>query len=739
MNRILKRASVVVAFAFIVLFLFSCQDDETKAVFSLVNGIQQDGCHTISVSSNVDSIDLNEYAQVTDGAKWKLYDSSDMKNEIDKTVSLQSGENTFFVRVKQGGVNKDYTVKIIRKRALTVSFDSNGGSACQAIVIDEGTDIPTPITTRIGYDFVRWNFSEAVDSNIYAIAEWSPKSYTITVNNGTEQTTQTVVFGQEYSISTPSRLGYSFIKLIDSNGKELPLSGVWQKAENISVTAKMKTETYEITYIYNANIPNSYASYTVLDEVLIPVPVHPDGLEFDGWYSDSQLSPDKKVTNIEAGSTGDKTLYAKWNQVVVPEEPTYNIIIDADGYDIDGTTIPIKYGQAYVLPEIPKKSGYDFEAWVYGDIVIPTSGIWSIREDATLTIKWNPKTYSIEYVCDEKTTNPNTVTQFTPESDTISLLDASRPNAEFIGWFDESGAKVTEIPKGTTSKVVLYAKFDIKIYKLTYDANGGTVLNESEEYEKGDSYTLLIPEYHGYIFKGWYNGEALVENGTWEFTEDVTLKAKWEKELYLITYELVGGSIDSGAKKSYTVEDTYTLLKPTREGYVFLGWSEKNSSKVYNDMTIHAGTTGNKIYVANWSEFSYSFSGENAIVTSYIFANNRASVKIPTTINYNGVDYKVTEIGASLFSGMGTRIANKEITLSNGNSASKFSVEIPRTLKKIGKNAFTDCNDVTINVVLDSGVELSEWADTLEVAEGNDQVVDVIKGRRPAIGWSIYQ
>jgi hypothetical protein len=65
------------------------------------------------------------------------------------------------------------------------------------------------------------------------------------------------------------------------------------------------------------------------------------------------------------------------------------------------------------------------------------------------------------------------------------------------------------------------------------------------------------------------------------------------------------------------------------------------------------------------------------------------------------------------------------------------NVYIPNSVTKIGENAFYNCVDVTINIIMDKD-ELNVWADTLEVAAGNDQVVDVIKGRRPAIGWSIY-
>ncbi len=738
MSRKLKELFVLIISLVFCLSLFSC-DDEGKATLALKNEILQNETHTIYVSSSTESIDLAEYIIVSDEAKWKLYDSSDMKDEIESNVSLQTGANTFYIKVKEDGTKKDYTVNVIRKRALTVDFDVNGGSACSSIVVDEGDVISPPTTSRIGYDFVKWDydFTQPISDNVSAKAEWSAKSYTISVTDGANSVYEIAVkFGEDYTISVPNKTGYRFIKVVDSNNTEFPLSGKYLEAENITLTAQYSLENYSLTYVYNADIANKVVYYTIADVVILDVPTHPNGLEFDGWYSDPQLT--NKVSSFPSGSYGNKTLYAKWNQEIIPEQEIYDVVIDADGFEFDGNTFIIKYGDSYTLPVVPARDGYDFVAWLGNGEVVPTSGVWTIKADTTLTIKWQPKAYRIEYIIDNKTTNPNTITEFTIETPTITLLDATRPNSTFNGWFNENGERVTEISIGTFENITLYASFEIEVFELKYDANGGTVSKESVLYEKNDPYTLLTPEYPGYNFKGWYNGNTLIENGVWTFEEDITVVAKWEKITYLITYELFNGVSEQELKNTYTVEDTFTLPKPTKDGYVFLGWSDGVSSNVYQDVTIQKGTIGNKNYVAVWSMFSYSYSGTNATVVSYAYSNSRDKVVIPKSVNYNGVNYTVTEIGTSVFSGMGDKLAKKEIVI-NGKAATRFSVEIPNTLKKIGINAFSDCDDVSIDVILESGVDLYTWADSLEVAEGNDDVVDVIKGRRPAIGWSVYQ
>lgn len=743
MSRFLKSFVILSISILLCLMLFSC-DDEKEVNFALQNGTLKGEVYTIYVPSGTETIDLSQYIVVSEEAKWKLYDSSDMDDEIETMVSLQPGDNMFYVKVKDNGAKRNFTINVVKKKLLTVNFEVNGGSACSSITVDEGDIVAPPTTSRVGYDFVKWDydFSQPITENITASAEWSAKSYKISITWYDTKAEEIVVkFCEEYLITPQNRPGYKFSKLVDADGNEFALSSKFNETEDIVLGAVYNPESYSITYVYNADINNKVVNYTILDTVVLETPVHPNGLEFDGWYSDQQLT--NKVESIPAGSCGDLKLYARWKQQVVPEEQLYDVVIDADGFDFDGNTFSIKYGQTYSLPVVPDINGYDFVGWLANGEIIPTSGLWTVKENTTLTIKWEAKSYTIQFVIDGKTTNPNTTLTFTIETDTILLLNPTRPNATFKGWFDENDQLVTEIAKGTAKNIVLYAKFDIVASELKYDANGGTVSKDSVTYEKGDSYKLLTPEYPGYKFMGWYNGEDLMADGVWDSDTDITVVAKWERILYQITYDLAGGTTTETLKNVYTVEDTFALPKPTKDGFIFLGWKEADGTAIYQDVTINKGTIGEKRYVAVWSMFSYSFNENTATVVSYAFLRTRSKIVIPKTVNYQGVEYTVTEIGSSVFAGMGEKIAKKQIVQVNSqgteSAVTRVSIEIPNTLQKIGANAFSNCDDVSINVIMKSGVDLSTWADSLQVAEGNDHVVDVIKGRRPAIGWSVYK
>lgn len=107
----------------------------------------------------------------------------------------------------------------------------------------------------------------------------------------------------------------------------------------------------------------------------------------------------------------------------------------------------------------------------------------------------------------------------------------------FNGWFDgpgENAKQVTEIPKGTTGCVTVYAKWIEKEYDITYSVYKTPL--EAIDAEKYTKYTrskglkdLPNPTLYNYIFVGWFNeetGEEItsIPVGT---TGDITLKARW--------------------------------------------------------------------------------------------------------------------------------------------------------------------------------------------------------------------
>ena len=160
------------------------------------------------------------------------------------------------------------------------------------------------------------------------------------------------------------------------------------------------------------------------------------------------------------------------------------------------------------------------------------------------------------------------------------------------------------------SNITAKAIWTANNYKITYNPNGGSISSETQIVTFDEHYSLLTPSRLGYTFKGWKtsSGSYFANSGTWNLDQDISLTAEWEIVYYSITYELNGGS-SSGIvlKSSYTVEDSFTIPSPTRNGYTFKGWSLFSSlSDAEIDYSVSKGTTGNLKFYAKWQANSYT-------------------------------------------------------------------------------------------------------------------------------------
>ena len=77
--------------------------------------------------------------------------------------------------------------------------------------------------------------------------------------------------------------------------------------------------------------------------------------------------------------------------------------------------------------------------------------------------------------------------------------------------------------------------------------------------------------------------------------------ARFAKE-YKVSYELNGGRFEGKGVDTYTSGVDYNIPNPVKEGYEFVGWTGAGLINATKDLIIKNGTSGNKLYVANWVE-----------------------------------------------------------------------------------------------------------------------------------------
>ena len=129
---------------------------------------------------------------------------------------------------------------------------------------------------------------------------------------------------------------------------------------------------------------------------------------------------------------------------------------------------------------------------------------------------------------------------------------------------------------------------------ITFDTKGGSKI-DSITIGKDTELTLpKEPTRDGYVFKGWVDKNETPIYNKVLLAEDTTLYAVWEKDAtnnkITITFDTKGGS----KIESITIsKDTELTLpkEPTRDGYVFKGWVDKNETPIYDKVLLAEDTT----------------------------------------------------------------------------------------------------------------------------------------------------
>ena len=90
---------------------------------------------------------------------------------------------------------------------------------------------------------------------------------------------------------------------------------------------------------------------------------------------------------------------------------------------------------------------------------------------------------------------------------------------------------------------------------------------------------------------------------------DISVAATYAPITYQIAYNLAGGVADNPL--TYNIEtETFTLANPTREHYVFAGWTGTGLDKPAETVTIEKGSIGNREYTATWTPLDYAITYE---------------------------------------------------------------------------------------------------------------------------------
>ena len=378
------------------------------------------------------------------------------------------------------------------------------------------------------------------------------------------QLSKELTFNAEYGVlDIPNKNGYVFDGWYTEKNMNTKIT-----ATDVLVTegdkhayAKWTIDHFQLTVDPNGGVwtdenqeyrtPQEYRlDYQSTKEIKIPSRV---GYAFTTWnYVGNQT--DSKMSSMISDATftmgyEDITLKALW------EANKYTIVFEPQGGSVTDNHKTVTYDELYGSLPVATKEGYTFEGWytdkTNGEKVLDTD-IVKVTKTTTLYARYTQNEYIVTYdaVGGNLKELEKTVTY---DNKYGELTEPTMTGYTFKGWYLDAAYnnKVDEntVVK-TTSNHTLYAKWEINIYELIIDPNGG-IYAESEGVSKQElkykqTITLLTPTKEKYDFDGWeIIGNVTIVNNVLTMEDgNTTIKAKWKK------------------KKIYAAEVGYTPANP---------------------------------------------------------------------------------------------------------------------------------------------------------------------------------
>ena len=438
------------------------------------------------------------------------------------------------------------------------------------------------------------------------------KLYTVTMDTAGGdpiRPIQYTVESEAFLLPTPVRTGYIFLgwtgEGITEPQKtiEIPQGSTGDR----TYTANWQVIEYTIiTLLEGGNAGSSEVYfYTVEQTVTLPTPTR-TGYTFLGWTGEGITTPQPNVT-IPKGSTGDKTYIENWKLT------EYNITMDLNGGSGQEKVVYTMTDEDFELPT-PTRNGYEFVGWTGEDITTPQTSV-IIPKGSTGNKAYTANWQVIEYTITLDTNGGPVVSpiKYTVE-DLFTLPYILRPGYEFAGWTLDGSGMLPFTPliiyPGTTGDLHYKAEWRLAEYTITMDLDGGSGQEKVVYTITDEEFELPTPTRNGYEFVGW-TGERIttpqtsvkIPKGS---TGNKAYTANWKVIRYTITLVTNGGAVIASIR--YTVEDSVTLpIPPDRPGYEFSGWVLDGSGQFPSTpMIIPKGSTGDRIYKAEWRVASYT-------------------------------------------------------------------------------------------------------------------------------------
>ena len=548
-----------------------------------------------------------------------------------------------------------YTVTYYSNLATggTVPVDSNTYTMGGSVPISANTGN----LTRTGYSFVGWGISSTdtaipyVSGNTYTVgtnnialwARWSPNTYRVTfdANGGTGAPSKAyddyTTAGTAISLATRGNLektGYNF------NGWGLsavstPVADPFTTTATIDLYAQWSVASFAVTYLAGTNgsgtVPtqanvNYGTSFTVAAATGLTGSDGTNPYAFVSWSDGTRTYAPGQSILMGAGAV---TLTAQWTRI-------YNVTYSFNGGSV---TTPIAdqqkiAGDTIVISSVvPTRAGYIFASWKdQSDETALAGANYEVRANHYLFYaQWTARSYTITYDVNGGNTTPTQANRSIGQIFTVAAAP-TKVGHDFEYWSDGTNNynPGADYQVGI-SNVILQAVWSPKVFKISYNFNGGTGTPIStQNYTYGTGPAVLPasgPTRFEFNFLGWATTPTATTPVSASFAPsgDILMHAVWVTSVYRLTFN-AGLGISDSATATVTIGQSMLLPGGTRANYTLQGWSIAETGGTTLALgTPYTPTTDATLY-ARWvaQVFTVSYNG-----------NRGSAGRVSDSVSYN--------------------------------------------------------------------------------------------------------
>jgi uncharacterized repeat protein (TIGR02543 family) len=363
------------------------------------------------------------------------------------------------------------------------------------------------------------------------------------------------------------------------------------------------------------------------------------GYKFDGWYT--AKSGGSKISSTTTMPADNVTYYAHWT--INKYTATFNA--NGGGTVKPATVVKDYNSQIGTLPTIASRTGYTFKGWYTaktgGTKITSTT---KLTKDIPYYAQWTALKYKVTYNGNSGKWGTQTTTSKSIAYDAKYAFpkNPSKTGYSFKGWFttnkETGGSQVTTstVMKKTATST-LYARWAIKSYTATFNANGGNKPSKATIKRNYNTAIGTLPTIKrtGYTFNGWYTAEkggSKISDKT-KLTKDIPYYAHWTINKYKVTYNGNSGKwgTQTTTSKTITYNTKYVFpSNPSRTGYTFKGWyTAKTGGSHVTTSTVMKKATASTLY-ARWAIKSntatFNANGGNVPSTATIKKNYNTKI-----------------------------------------------------------------------------------------------------------------